>query len=153
MRHIQVPPVAVRLTKMFALLAALAACAGPTGPVVGDWRGEVPAGATEQVVELVLDGPADAVSGRYQVAITTETTIGGGAGTERWGGIWQREQAADGRPVFHLLDDLAGSIDRYELGADKMLHPMGIGNREDSSPTAGLYALYPVPPGFGYGRV
>jgi hypothetical protein len=141
---------------MLALLAALTACAGPVGPVVGDWRGEVPDSSTNQIVELVLDGTAGASSGPYEVAITTENTInGGGGGTERWGGTWQREQAADGQPVFHLLDDLSGSICRYELGPDAALHPMGRGNRAnyvDTSPAASLYTLFPVPHGWGYGR-
>ncbi len=158
MRNIQFPRAILprggklRLPQMLALLATLTACAGPVGPVVGDWRGEMPVGATEQIVELVLDGAPGDASGRYQVAITTETSHGGGAGTERWGGIWRQEQAADGQPVFHLLDDLPGSIDRYELGANSVLYPMGTGDRADSSPSAGLYALRPVPPGPGYGR-
>jgi hypothetical protein len=135
-------------------MAGLAACAGPvTGPVVGDWRGETPESATEQLVELVLDGTPDAPSGRYHLAITTEDTdSGGGAGTQRWDGDWRREQALDGRKVFHLLNDLPGTIDRYELGADAMLHPMGQGNRVDTSPAARLYTLLPVSPGLGYGR-
>lgn len=147
-------PIAGRLTPILILLAALAGCAGPVGPVVGDWRGEVPDSSTEQIVELVLDGTPGASSGHYDVAITTENAgfSGGGGGTERWGGIWQREQAVDGRPVFHLLDDLSGSIDRYEFGPDSALHPMGKGNRVDTSPAARLYTLLPVPPGLGYGR-
>jgi len=122
--------------------------------VVGDWHGEVPESGAEQIVELVLDGTPDASSGRYEVAITTTNTDnGGGGGTERWAGTWQREQAVDGQPVFHLLNDLTGSINRYELGTDAALHPMGRGNRMDTSPAAGLYTLYPEPRGgWGYGR-
>jgi hypothetical protein len=146
-------PAAMRLAGAFLLLAGLAACAGPTGPVVGDWRGEVPDSGVSQVVELVLDGTPDALSGRYEVATTTENTeTGGGSGTERWAGVWRREQAADGRPVFHLLQDLSGSINRYELGTDNTLRVMGRGDRADTSLDAARYTLFPVPPGLGYGR-
>jgi hypothetical protein len=138
---------------MFVVMGGLAACAGPTGPVIGDWRREVPQSATEQLVELVLDGTPDAPSGRYHVTMTTESGgVGRSSGTQWQDGDWHREQAQDGRQVFHLLNDLPGSIDRYELGADDALYPMGKGNYPDTSPMARLYTLLPVPHGGGYGR-
>jgi hypothetical protein len=84
-------PIAVRLAPIFVPLAALAGCAGPIGPVVGDWRGEVPDSSTGQIVELVLDGTQGASSGRYHMSVTTENAGSSGGGTKRRSGIWQRE--------------------------------------------------------------
>lgn len=138
--------------QLLMLLTGLTACSGAQGPVVGDWRGEVPDGATKQVVDLMLDGLPDAPSGHYRMAITTGTAdIGGSRGTQRQDGVWRLERATDGGLVFHLLDDPAGSTDRYELGADKALHPVGKDNRADPSQEATLYTLLPVSSGLGYG--
>lgn len=140
-------------------LGLLAACVGPAGPVVGDWRGEQEGrnAFNNQVVELVLDGTPGARSGRYRMAVTYQDTLfGGPADMERWSGTWTREQrpgAGGTRTIIRLHDMLPNQIDTYELASDGTLHPLDAAGRLWTGPAGRNDILSPVRRGPGYGRV
>lgn len=138
---------------MLLLLAATGCVPRPTGPILGDWRGTQPGPWVDEpkIVELVLDGAPDAVTGRYHVAITVQNTLnGGGSGTMRWQGEWTGGQETIGGRTVHVIElqhMLNGEIDRYELAADGTLRPV-TGNsgaaRSYSAAQIAPYTLWPL---------
>ncbi len=124
----------------------------PTGPILGDWRGTPPGPWVDEpkIVELVLDGAPDAVSGRYHIAITIQNTqTGAGVGTTRWQGDWTgSQQTIDGRSarIIRLHHMVGGETDRYELAADGTLRPATGDNDRAQSYSAAQVALYTLRP-------
>ena len=135
-----------------ALLLAAGCVPRPTGPILGDWRGTPPGPYVEEpkIVELVLEGAPDAVSGRYHIAITVQNTRNGaGAGTTRWQGEWTgSQQPLDGRSarIIRLQHMLDGEIDRYELAQDGTLRPATGAPGTVRSYSAAQVALYTLQP-------
>lgn len=135
------------------MLLATGCIPRPTGPILGDWRGTPPGPYVDEpkIVELVLDGAADAVSGRYHIAITVQNTqTGAGVGTTRWQGNWTATREKHGEiltRVIVLENMINGEIDRYELAADGTLRPVsrdGHGAAAYSAAQIGLYTLQPL---------
>jgi hypothetical protein len=140
------------------LMTGLAGCTHPADPIFGAWRGEQPSRTTDftKSVELVLEGPAAAQSGRYRIATTEhDPETCGDHDTRRWAGTWASEQrVVDGRTqdIIHLHNPLPGDIGSYELSRDGSLHVVGPNGRVDESPAGKLNVLPPVSPGPGYGQ-
>jgi hypothetical protein len=140
------------------LIISIAGCAHPTGPIFGDWRGEQPSRITDftKTVELVLEGPAGAQSGRYRIATTFHNPDPiSGHGTRRWSDIWTSEQrTVGGRPqmIIHLHNTLPGDIDSYALAPDGSLRVLYPSGQVDDTPGGRRYVLSPVRPGPGYGE-
>ena len=135
------------------VLLLLAGCVPrPTGPILGDWRGNTPGPYPDEpkIVELVLDGASDAVSGHYDIAITVQNIqVGSGTGTTRWQGEWTgSQQTIDGRNarIIRLQHMLGGEIDRYELATDGTLRPATGSNRLAGSYSAAQVAPYTLWP-------
>jgi len=135
-----------------ALALGLAGCAGPTGPVFGEWQGEPPGRdrSVPKSVDLVLDGAPDAQSGNYRIATTEhDPAVFAGHGTRRWGGTWTRStRMVDGRPltIITLHDHLPDDIGDYYLAQDGTLHALDPNGKIDTSRDDALYTLSPVQP-------
>ena len=137
----------------------MTACAGPTGPVVGDWRGQDSAQSLDQriEVELILDGPPGAQGGTYHyISLKQATDTDVGNRRLDWTDQWRaRPYAVDGRQMQLVhLDRLAGPrIDDFILTPDNILVPLPDPAHPDVSKAALRVALYPLPrTSFGYGR-
>ncbi len=143
----------------FACLLGVTACAGPIGPIIGDWRGQDITQSLDQrtEVEIILDGPPGARSGTYHYASLTQgAELDIGNRRLDWTDRWRAQPlAVDGRQmqIVHL-DNLAGPhIDDFVLTPDNILVPLPDPLRPDLSGAAFHVALYPVSPtSFGYGR-
>jgi hypothetical protein len=142
---------------VLGLVLGTAGCA-PSAPVFGDWRGEQPSRNTgfTKTVDLVLEGPPGAQSGRYNIATTEHNPDPlSGHGTRRWSDTWTGEpQLVDGRQrmIIHLHNTLPGDIDSYELAPDGSLRVVDPNGRVDESRSAARYTLAPVPRGPRYGQ-
>ena len=135
----------------------MAACAGPTGPVFGDWRGMDTTGMSFDLpeIELVLDGPAEATAGDYHLARQTHELFRSSPPFPAWDGAWtSRLVMVAGRRLrlVHLERMAYGHVADYVLLEDGRLAPVADPSRPDLSGAA-RYALAPVKRGsFGYGR-
>jgi len=143
------------------LLSATAACQDPTGPVLGDWRGNQPAlnSFYQRTTELILDGTPAATTGTYHlIRLTQDPTFGAGSGRFlRWADRWTRETVRDtqGAPHdgFRLRNAPGAEPSLYVLTADQLLVPVYNEQHPDLSPAARRIALYPLPrTSWGYGR-
>ena len=140
-------------------LASLAACAGPTGPVVGDWRGEEPSRATiyQTRIEVILDGVPGAQSGTYHyVALNSGDDLGLGERHLAWTDRWQmRPVVVNGQTMqlVHLANLAGAHISDFILTPQGVLLPQPDLAHPDLSAQAYRVALVPVPrDSFGYGR-
>jgi hypothetical protein len=144
------------------LLALLAGCAtGPTGPVVGDWRGSQPSIVQwyRTVTELILDGSPGAMSGTYHLVINTPglATLSGASSFRRWSDRWEVRMLKDanGQPyeVVHLFNVPGTQRPDYALTKDNLLIPIYNEAHPDFSEAGRRIALYPLPrTAYGYGR-
>ena len=136
----------------FAFTLGIAGCAQPTGPVFGEWQGQPPGRTRDESksVDLVLEGAADAQSGKYRIATTeNDPSTFNNHGTRRWGGTWTRsKRTVGGREltVITLHDHLPDDIGEYELAPDGRLHALDPNGRVDTSRDGALYTLSPVQP-------
>ena len=144
-----------------ALLLALSGCFAPTGPVVGDWRGEQPSINLSYSIdtELILDGPPGATSGTYHLISRVRDAEFGGHSLDnvRWTDQWERRtlQDASGRPypTIHLTRAPGVQRSDYILTSNGLLVPLIETAHPDVSPAALRFALVPLPrTAFGYGR-
>lgn len=153
----------MRWTTGAALLVTVAGCAGPTGPVVGDWRGYPPSidiGYSHQT-ELILDGTPDATSGTYHlVTLLQDPNFGAHSGENqnlRWSDRWekrmQRDAGGNSYVSIHLRHAPGAEPADYILTSRGLLVPLVQAAHPDLSPGALRYALAPLPrSSWGYGR-
>lgn len=153
MMHTMAPKGTSRFRSCALLLLLGTGCVPrPTGPILGDWRGTPPGPDVNEpkIVELVLDGSPDAVTGRYHIAITVQNTLVGGAtGTTRWQGDWTGSQDVINGHVEHIIQlrhMVDGEIDRYELANDGTLRPANRDGRDAHSYSDAQIALYTLQP-------
>jgi len=150
---------------LWCVVVLVAACAGPTGPVFGDWYGYQTGAADgyDRAVSLVLDGAPSARSGAFHYrAVRRMTGIGWAANvssdTERWDGRWQaRGVQVAGQTVTRI--DLIGlppdERGAYFLTDQRVLVPVAVGGGGPDLSVPGLRSrLVPRPAtAYGYGRV
>ena len=139
----------------------LSGCAGPTGPIVGDWRGSQPSldPYHEKTTELILDGTPDAVSGTYHL-VTQVMASDLGTQTDqnlRWTDRWEKRTPTDASGTryvsIHLDHAPGGQLPDYVLTPNNLLVPLVNPAHPDLSATAIRIALVPLPPtAYGYGR-
>lgn len=137
---------------VIAVLFGLAGCAGPSGPVFGEWQGNQPGGNadTPDQVDLVLEGGPGATSGQYHITTTVQNPNQFSSnGTQEWGGRWtsvQRDTQGGSTQFITLHDHLASEVGGYALGADGKLHALDPRGSIDTSRDGVLYTLSPVRP-------
>lgn len=132
---------------------AAAACAGPSGPVYGEWQGMPPSAHStgrSMAVDLVLRGSPDAQSGKYLITTTdNDPSALSSHGQVDWAGDWTSEQRiVNGQPFkfIKLLDHLPQDIGGYALEPDGRLHALDPNGSLDTTKDGALYTLSPVPP-------
>ena len=141
-----------RTATIGAMLLGLAGCAGPSGPILGEWMGNQPGGNpdTPDQVDLVLIGGPDATSGRYHITTTVQNPNQfSNNGTQEWGGPWTSVQRdVQGQPVkfITLHDHLSSELGGYALEPDGKLHALDPNGSIDTSRDGALYTLSPVHP-------
>jgi len=143
------------------ILIALAGCAGPTGPVVGDWRGYQLGltGLNNLYTQLILDGEPDAQSGTYH--LVTKAMEPGLTDDPRWNvrwtDHWERRtlQVAQAQTYIsiHLFNAPNAETPDYLLTSNGSLLPVPNTKHPDLSPEAMKTALVPLPrTSWGFGR-
>lgn len=154
MRHVP-----MRAVMAVAGLSVLAACADPTGPVVGDWRGQEPSRATiyQTRIEVILDGLPGAKAGTYHYQAESQgDDLGLGDRDLSWTDHWEmRPIAVGGVPMqaVHLAHLAGAHINDFILTPRGVLVPQPNLATPDLSADAYRVALVPVPrDSFGYGR-
>lgn len=143
------------------ILIMLAGCAGPTGPVVGDWTGYRMGleGLDNSSIELILDGEPNATSGTYHL-VTRVLDVGAVDDPRwnvRWTDHWERRSLKDAQgqtyDAIHLFKAPNAETPDYMLIANGLLMPVPNIRHPDLSPQAMRYALSPRPrTAWGYGR-
>ena len=151
----------MRMLAGAAALLAASGCAGPTGPVVGDWRGAQPSIDIAYSIdtELILDGTPDATSGTYHLVSRVRDPNFGSENQDdvRWTDHWEKRTLRDatGRPYPTIHLNRAPGVQRpdYILTSNGLLVPLIEAAHPDVSPAALRFALVPLPrTAFGYGR-
>jgi hypothetical protein len=139
--------------------AVLAGCAGPTGPVVGDWRGyeNTRVSYYYDEVEIILDGSPGSTEGVYHYVRTSRENFGSGAGRFlRWTDHWTSRPIVNGGrtlTLVHLADLPNGYFEDYVALPDGVLVPVADPARPDLSAAAMRFAMSPLPrTAYGYGR-
>ena len=140
-----------QLGAVLCLSSMIAGCAGPTGPVLGDWRGRQPTGEgiNPSFVDVILYGSPGATQGRYdfKATVTDPILVSGGNHTVEWGDRWTilPGPVAGAPPVLHLHDLPNSQISTYALMSNGVLIPADRGHLPDTSPGSLRYGLAPVP--------
>ncbi len=136
-----------------ATLAALVAgCDQPTGPLLGEWRGQSPGGSQSvpKTVDVTLDGAPGAMSGAYQFSSQeNDPTLLAGHDQRNWSGTWVRtDRVVDGHTIgiYRLQRLLSGEIDTYALEPDGTMRPVDPNGQIDVTPAGSHDTLSPVPP-------
>ncbi len=133
-------------------VSAIAGCAQPQGPVLGEWQGEPPGrdSSSTVAVDLVLYGGPGAASGRYYIKSTMQNPNQfSNHGTQEWGGNWTSTQGlVDGQAAkfITLNDHLADQIGGYALAADGRLHALNPDGSYNPTRDGALYTLSPTRP-------
>lgn len=137
----------------------LGGCFQPTGPILGDWRGNVPSRSVlyDEQVELILDGAPDATAGTYHLVVNRPSTeLGVPAHRLDWADRWtRRDVVVGGRHLtqFALANVPEARVGVYTMIDGGLLVPTIDPARPDLSPNATRLALHPVPrSSYGYGR-
>lgn len=138
----------------------LCGCAGPTGPIVGDWRGSEPSISYfyQRTTELILQGPPDANSGTYRLVSRVNAPLLVDRDDQYdWTDRWEKRllRTATGQRYLTLhLRNAPGSQDPdYIWTTDDLLIPLIDPAHPDLGKQALRVALYPRPrTAFGYGR-
>ncbi len=147
--------------RLGVVLVVLAGCAGPTGPVVGDWRGFQPTISSfdNLSTELILDGEPDARAGTYHLVTRAMEPglVDDPRWNVRWTDQWERRvvQDANGRSytTIHLHRAPGAQVPDYILTANNLLVPLDNPQHPDLSANALRIALVPLPrSSWGYGR-
>jgi len=143
------------------ILIMLAGCAGPTGPVFGDWYGYEMglSGINNLSIHLILDGEPDAQSGTYHL-ITRMMEPGqmdDPRWNVRWTDRWERRVLQDSQArtytSIHLHKVPNAETSDYILTANGSLAPVPNTRHPNLSPEVLKYALAPLPrSAWGYGR-
>ncbi len=141
-------------------MLGLAGCVGPTGPVVGDWRGAEQSieGYRERVTELILDGTPNDNGGIYHLVSSVPASgIASDSRDIRWSDRWQKRIFRDpsGAPytVYHLDHAPPSHLADYALLSTGALLPVVDPAHPDLRPQSLQIALQPLPRGtYGYGR-
>lgn len=140
-------------------------CAGPTGPIFGDWYGyqPLPGPQAQLAVELVLHGPPTARLGAFRMHVQTMWMVANPQNQSDYPtGTWtMRPVTIDGRTYRRI--DLSGLdtamhhatlIAHYIELPNGTLVPATADGKPDLSPGGLAFRLVPRPRGsFGYGRV
>lgn len=143
------------------ILIMLAGCAGPTGPVVGDWRGYQlgVSGINNLSTELILDGAPDAQSGTYHLITRAMEPgmIDDPRWNVRWTDHWERRVLQDAQSQsyvsIHLHNAPNAETPDYIVTSNDLLVPVPNTRHPDLSPDAMRVALMPLPrTTWGYGR-
>ncbi|GBQ29574.1 hypothetical protein HLH34_13700 [Gluconacetobacter azotocaptans] len=146
------------------LTIGLCGCAGPGGPVFGDWYGYLPLPAPQArvAVELVLDGPPTARQGGFRLHMQTMWMVGAADNVSDYlTGTWSAHPVTiDGVACRRI--DLSGLdssrhhamlVSHYIELPNGVLVPATADGRPDLTPGGLDYRLAPRPRGsFGYGR-
>ena len=136
---------------MLAALLGLSGCAGYSGPVFGDWRGNQPMSLAlyPTYVDLVLYGAPGATQGMYdfQAMLTDPTLTSTGDRTVTWGDRWTlaRTPQSGSVPVLTLHNLPGAQISRYALLPNGLLVPLTKAGAPDVTRYSLSYALRPVP--------
>lgn len=143
------------------ILILLAGCAGPTGPVIGDWSGYQMGldGFANLSTQLILDGEPDAQSGIYHLITRSMEpgSIDDPRLNVRWTDHWERRVLQDAQArtyvAIHLYNAPNAETPDYILTANGLLMPVPNTRHPDLSPEALKIALVPAPrSAWGYGR-
>ena len=125
----------------------LAACSGPTAPLVGEWRGPQP-GIQVNVpkeVDLTLNGEPGAPTGSYYItSIDPDPNLLVGHDEQEWGGTWVRtDRTINGEPVsiFTLQNLPPNLLGTWALEPDGRLHAVDQNGLPDTTPLYRLYVL------------
>ncbi len=150
----------LRLAAAACLLSTITGCAGPTGPIFGDWRGRQPTGdgLNPSFVDIVLYGRPGDTQGQYdfKATMTDPILVSGGNHTLQWGDRWTITggPASGTLPILHLHDLPNSQIASYALTPNGVLIPTNPANQIDTSPGSLRYGLAPVPTSSrSYGRL
>lgn len=141
----------LRFAAAACLLSVMAGCAGPSGPVLGDWRGRQPTGdgINPSFVDIILYGRPGDTQGRYdfKATVTDPILVNGGNHTLEWGDRWTLTGGpVPGAPqVLHLHDLPNTQISTYALMSNGILIPTTAARVPDTSPGSLRYGLAPVP--------
>ena len=134
------------------MLAALAGCAQPPGPVFGEWRSQTTAfnARSQKTVDLTLYGAPGARTGSYHITSTlNDPSVFEGHGTSQWSGTWTSSRLAAGEgggTAIKLLDHLPDDVGGYALMSDGRLHILDPNGLPDITPAGAHYTLSPVTP-------
>ena len=132
--------------------ATLSACTQPSGPLLGEWRGQAPGGSVyaPKSVDVTLSGPPGATAGTYYfTSQENDPTLLAQDGKRQWGGNWVKaDRVVNGQAVstITLQRLLSGEIDVYALEPNGTLRPVDRDGLPDTTPAGSLYVLSPVKP-------
>ncbi|MCQ8280163.1 hypothetical protein NFI95_17135 [Acetobacteraceae bacterium KSS8] len=138
----------------------LAGCVGPSGPVIGDWRGAEQSieGYRERVTELIIDGrPGDGSGVYHLISSVPASGIVSDPRDIRWSDRWQKRLLHDpsGAPytVYHLDHAPPSHLADYVLLSTGALLPVVDPAHPDTRPESLRIALQPLSrTAYGYGR-
>ena len=151
-----------RLAATMAALLGLACCAGYSGPIYGDWRGNQP---TSLGLYPTYRRPRSSTArpapprGQYdfQANRTDPGLFNGGDRTVSWGDRWTlAPTSASGSVPILVLHNLPSSqISRYAMLPNDRLVPLTLAGVPDTTSYGLHYALVPVPRGtsWRFGRL
>ncbi len=132
--------------------STLAGCTQPSGPELGEWRGQAPGGSlySPKTVDVTLSGPPGATSGSYYfTSQENDPTLLSDHGERQWGGHWVKaDRVVSGQMVttITLQRLISGEIDVYALEPNGTLRPVDRNGLPDMTPAGSLYVLSPVKP-------